>query len=459
MTQYLTIWDLILTPIYLLVLSAIAKKMRDKRYPVGHPLRKYFMPGLYVKFGGAIFIALIYAYYYKGGDTFNFFYHTKVINSSLDDSFSTWFKLITRADVVKNPEIYNYAAKMEWYSDPSSYTVAVIAAILGLFTATSYLPTALLFAFLSFTGVWAMYKTFVNIYPRLPKELAIAFLFIPSTFVWGSAIFKDTLCLFGLGWLCYAAFRIFLNRDYSIKNIFLLLFSFYLLSIIKLYILISFLPALGLWILLTYSSKIKSTGARWMINIAFILFITGSFFFLAEKFSEELNKYSLDRIAQTAATTRDWLSYVTEYDQGSGYDLGEFEPTLEGMLSKFPQAVVVTLFRPFIWEVRKVIVALSAIEAVIFLYFFIRVLFKKGFKFFGSIAKDPTLTFFIVFTLIFAFSVGISTYNFGALSRYKIPCLPFFAALLVVLLQSSQSGVAKKITVKRQNLQKAPTSI
>ena len=30
-----------------------------------HALRKYFMPGLYVKFGGAIFIGLIYAYYYK----------------------------------------------------------------------------------------------------------------------------------------------------------------------------------------------------------------------------------------------------------------------------------------------------------------------------------------------------------------------------------------------------------
>src|SRR5687767_5329875 len=103
MQSHLTFWDFILAPVFILVLSAIAKKQRDKRYPVGHPLRPYFMKGLYLKFIGALFIALVYEYYYGGGDTYHFFYHAKVINSSLDDSFSTWFKLITRQPVVENP--------------------------------------------------------------------------------------------------------------------------------------------------------------------------------------------------------------------------------------------------------------------------------------------------------------------------------------------------------------------
>jgi hypothetical protein len=42
--------------------------------------------------------------------------------------------------------------------------------------------------------------------------------------------------------------------------------------------------------------------------------------------------------------------------------------------------------------------------------------------------------FFLVVSLIFAFAVGISSYNFGALSRYKIPCLPFYAAFVLVIL-------------------------
>ncbi|MGZ3849548.1 MAG: hypothetical protein ACXVKI_10430, partial [Flavisolibacter sp.] len=257
--QYLTIWDLVLTPIYLLILVAIAKNQRDKRYPVGHPLRKYYLSGLYVKFAGAIFIALVYQFYYEGGDTFNYFHHSQVINSSLDNSFGTWLDLILHKSPDLHPQLYRYTSQLEWYDDPSSYMVAVLGAIFGLLCGTSYLPIAVLFAYFSFTGIWAMYRTFTNLYPTLHKPLAVAFLFIPSTFVWGSALFKDTVCMFGLGWMVYTTFRIFVNRDFSLKNLFMLVLSFYLVAVIKLYILLAFLPALSLWLLLTYSHKIQSS--------------------------------------------------------------------------------------------------------------------------------------------------------------------------------------------------------
>ena len=441
--QYLTIWDLILTPIYLIVLIAIARRQREKLYPEGHPLRQYFLPGLYVKLGGAIFIGLIYQFYYGGGDTFHFFYHSKVINSSLDDSLSTWAKLLTRQPVEGNPEIYPFVSVMEWYKDPSSYTVAAFGALFGLLNGTSYIPIALLFAYFSFTGVWAMYRTFVNIYPTLHKYLAIAFLFIPSTFVWGSGVFKDTICMFGLGWMTYAVFRIFINRDFSIRNILMLVLSFYLIAVVKVYILLAFLPALSLWLLLTYSHKIPSAAARWVVSLLFIGIAFVGFLFFSQIFAKELGRYSLEHVANTAAATRGWISYVSETQEGSSYDLGEFEPTMAGMLSKFPQAVVVTLFRPFPWEAAKVIIALSALEALVFLYFTLRVVVTKS-KNLKAVFKDPNLIFFLVFSLIFAFAVGISSYNFGTLSRYKIPCLPFYSAFLVILWKYNESNISQQ---------------
>jgi hypothetical protein len=268
----------------------------------------------------------------------------------------------------------------------------------------------------------------------------VAFLFIPSTFVWGSAIFKDTVCMFGLGWMTYAVFRLFINRDFSVRNIALLALSFYLIALIKLYILIAFLPALAIWMLHSYSNKIKIAGLRWMVSIAFAGICVLGFFYFTKVFADEMKRYSLEEIAQTAATTRGWISYVSAKEEGSSYDLGEFDPTIGGMLRKFPQAVVVTLFRPFLWEVRKPIVLLSALEGFIFLYFAIQVFWRRGiFKTFGLISKDPNLLFFLVFSFIFAFAVGISSYNFGALSRYKIPCMPFFAAFLTVILNYRES--------------------
>jgi hypothetical protein len=431
--QYLTIWDLVLTPVYIVILVFIAKRYRDTHYPHGHPLRKYFLQGLLLKFGGAIFVGLVYQYYYGTGDTYEFFSHAKIINSSLDDSPTMWGKIMMRLPATVDPYIYKYSAQLSWYNDPPSYTIAVITAFFGLFNGTSYLPIALLFAFFSYTGIWAMYRTFVSIYPTLHKQLAYAFLFIPSTFVWGSGVFKDTVCMFGLGWMVYTSFRIFFYRDFSFKNLFLLVFSFYLVAVVKIYILMAFLPALALWLLLNYSHKIKIAAIRVLVNLLFVVFSIAGFFFVSNQFAQELNRYSLEDIATTSAVTRGWIQYASG-EEGSAYDLGKFDPTILGMATKLPAAIAVTLYRPFVWEAKKPIVLLSALEALLFLGFTLYVLFKVGLSTaVKKIFSDPTVLFCFVFTIIFAFAVGISSYNFGALSRYKIPCLPFYAALLIIV--------------------------
>jgi hypothetical protein len=439
--QYLTIWDLVLTPVYLLVLIAIAKKRRDKQYPVGHPLRKYYLPGLYAKFGGAIFIGLLYQYYYGGGDTFNFFTHARIINSALNDSFSTWLKLILHTPTDKAPEIYSYVSQMYWYNSPNDYAVGVITAIMGLFTFTTYLPTALLFAFFTFSGIWAMYTTFVQLYPKLSRPLAFAFLFIPSTVVWGSGIFKDTICMFGLGWMTYATFRLFINKDLSVKNFFFIAFSFYLVALVKLYILLAFLPALLLWLLLNYSRRIQTIATRWLVNLLFIGLTVASSIFFMQRYAEDLNKYSIEKLVRTAEVTRNWTNYAAG-DEGSVYNIGNIDGTLSGMISLFPQAVVVTLFRPFPWEAKKIIIAFSALEALALLYFTLQ-LFTKRSKPLKLLVKDPNLLFCLVFVLIFAFAVGASSGNFGALSRYKIPCLPFFGALLAIMLGKEKTKTTR----------------
>lgn len=455
MVQNLTLWDFIVAPVFILILSVIARKQRDKRYPVGHVLRQYYMKGLYVKFAGAILIGLIYEYYYGGGDTFNYFHHTQTINSAFGESVTTWLKLLFKADPISNPDVYPYAIRMEWYTDPASYTVGAIAAAFGILCGTLYLPIAILFAYFSFTGIWAMYRTFVNIYPKLHKELAVAFLFIPSTFVWGSAVFKDTICMFGLGWLIYTTFRVFVNKDFTIKNLALLALSFYLIYKVKIYILMAFLPALSIWILTIYSVKIKNAPVRLLMRIGFVALTIAGFFFFSQLFANELKRYSLEKIAFTASETRQWLSYSSG-DEGSSYDLGEFDPSITGMLKKFPQAVVVTLFRPFPWEAKKVIVLLSALEALTIVYFTIQAFRRRGvFPTFKIIAKDPNILFCLIFALIFAFAVGISSYNFGALSRYKIPCLPFYGAFLVILMYDGKKGVTQ-VNTQLKSAKKLP---
>src|SRR5206468_2117248 len=123
--------------------------------------------------------------------------------------------------------------------------------------------------------------------------------FTPSVFVWGSAIFKDTICMFALGWLTYSTFRIFINRDLSPKNLLLTASCFVLLFKVKAYILLAFVPGLSLWLLLTYSKRIRMIAVRWMVNLGFIAFTVSSFLFFTKMFADDLNRYSLDNLLKT----------------------------------------------------------------------------------------------------------------------------------------------------------------
>ena len=430
----LSFLNFLLLPIFLAIIYAVAYRFRNKHYKKNHPWRKYFIPALTLKIFGAIFIGLIFSLYYGGGDSYQFFLHSRIINSALDESFIKWLNLLLHIPSVDNGEYLNYISQMEWYGDPASYTVASIAAFVSVFTLNTYLPAAVIFAAISFTGIWALFRTFAKLYPHLLHSVAIAILFIPSVFVWGSGIFKDTVCLFGLGWLTYGVFRFLIQKDFSARNIFLAIMSFWLIAAVKLYILMGFIPALFMWVLFTYSQKIKNIQVRLTMKVLMISLSLAATVFFLQQFSSSLGKYSIDNITETSRITRDWILYMSKTDEGSGYDLGEFAPNIGGMLSKFPAAVNVTLFRPYIWESKKPIVLLSAIEALLFLFISLKVFVVVGLKqVWKTIAKDPTIQFCLIFSIIFAFAVGISSYNFGALSRYKIPCLPFYAMAIILI--------------------------
>ena len=77
---------------------------------------------------------------------------------------------------------------------------------------------------------------------------------------------------------------------------------------------------------------------------------------------------------------------------------------------------------------------ISAIENAFLLLLTFRVFFRLGpFRFFKTIFSSPLLIFSFIFVIFFSFSVGLSTANFGALVRYKIPSIPFFMCLLMIL--------------------------
>lgn len=435
--------DLIIAPLTLFVLLLVGYLIRE--VSASKETKKYFFPALLLKMIGAIGVGLVYQFYYGGGDTFSYYTHgASHIVDAFYENFLAGLKLLT-ANGEFDPETYKYSSKIWMYRDQTSYFIVRIAAIFGVLTYNTYSSVALFFAFFSFWGLWLMYQSFYKIYPELKTGFAIAIFFVPTVFFWGSGILKDTVTLGATGFLIYAFIQLFFERRNIVWNILLLGVSVYVIISVKLYIFLSLMPALILWFFLYKIGRIQSAAARAVI--APILLVVGSFlaYYVALKAGEDNKRYALDQIAETAQVTAYDIRYWTGKDAGSGYSLGELDGTFASMVKLAPQAVNVALFRPYIWEVNNPLMLLSALEALFLLGLTIRIFYRNKLIHIGQSIRSPIILFCLGFAIIFAFGVGISTYNFGTLSRYRIVMVPFFLMALFLLDFHAQSKKAEKI--------------
>ena len=349
--------------------------------------------------------------------------------------FSGWINLIFGGDVTG---LYEYNSRISFYGDPGSYFIVRIAALFDLITFSSYSATAILFAVVSFVGMWFFFKAFYEQFPHLHKWIALPAFFIPSVFFWGSGLLKDTITLAGVGAMTFTMKRMLIDKKFQVSSILLFLISAYVIFSIKKYILLCFLPAAILWVYFSNLSRLPSLALRIILLPFIVLIIIGAGYWAVLKVGQNDERYSLSKIPETARITAYDIAFQTGRGAGSTYSLGELDGTFGNMISKTPQAINVALFRPYLWEIRNPLMALSALESFTIFLFTLYVLIIRRNVFFRMIT-DPNIIFCLVFCLTFAFAVGISTYNFGTLSRYRIPLLPFYVMALGLMFDYSKS--------------------
>ncbi len=427
----MTSQDFIVTPIILLLLYGVAFLFRGSA--TDSITRRYFIPALTVRFVGAIALGMVYQFYYGGGDTFNFYNGgAKWIWRAFTDSPILGLKMIFTNHANPDIDLFRYWDNIWYKRDAASYFVARIAGFFDLFTFHTYSATACCFAFFSFIGLWAMFMSFYRAFPPIHQRLAIAILFVPSVFFWGSGLLKDTLTIGALGWANYALLNIFEFRRRILFSVIILIFTSWLIISLKIYILLSLIAAVSVWLFYRYTASIDNPVIKVMAMPVLLLVALGTGYLALDQISSIDSRYALDNIAKTAQIT----AYDIRYGWGarlgtnSGYTLGELDGSFGSLLRVAPQAVAVSLFRPFLWEVRNPLMLISALESLIITFLTLRLLIQGRFK---RLTQAPVLILCLTFAIIFAFAVGVSTYNFGTLARYKIPLLPYYFTMLAVL--------------------------
>ncbi len=452
--------DFYLAPFILMFIYGIAIFIRNKYYAES-PLKKYFIPGLSVKLLGAFCSALIYWYYYGGGDTIHYFLRTKSVYDNVFQHNVIMFLRVIFADTsVYNPDISGYLRSVRAW-DTSMFMVLRFSFFLSMFTSCTYLGIAFLFAALSFSGVWKLFETFSDINPALTKEFATACLFIPSVFFWGSGLFKDTLAIGFVGWFTYAIYMVFIKRKKILLNVIIMIAAFSILYTIKAYIIMAFLPSLLFWIFFKYRDNIKNDFIRKIMTPLIIVVSFGGAYIAINQMGGEGGFWSVGQMTTRAKDMQWWHTEVKKlYGEGGGgsfYSIGTGDFSIGNIIKSFPLAVNVTFFRPYPWEARNPVMILSAIESLALFIFTFKLIFNVGLSAIFRISiVNPEVFFALLFSIIFAFAVGFTSFNFGALVRYKIPCIPFF---LMALFMIRHYANVKKPIEKEQTISQTPNSI
>ena len=437
--------DLVATPFFAALIFFLGRRIQQQRIQE-NPLYKYYSRGLLIKLAAGFLVCLVYIFYYGGGDTIGYFQSARLVSRMFFVNPGVYFSVLGGNLSHDNLSVfyYNDLCCPDYWRDPQSFTVVRFASPFMFISGFNFFVATFFFGWVSYGGIFRLFLLFNELFQGLEKKFTISVLYMPSVLFWGSAILKDTLTFSAACWMTWSIYKVFIKPERRGFHLMTLIIAAYIIISIKPYIFVAILPGATIWIIFERIAKVQNSFIRVLIAPAIMVIGIGLSTFLISSFSSSLGDYgTVDKAINKAVVTKNDLTREA-YGQNS-FDIGELDGSVGSLLSKFPVAIVAGLFRPFLWDVSNPIMLISALENTFMILLTLRVLMLLGPGMFLRIFSNPVLIFCFVFSIFFAFALGITTANFGALVRYKIPAIPFFLSMLYILeYQAKQSRLTAR---------------
>jgi hypothetical protein len=292
----------------------------------------------------------------------------------------------------------------------------------------------------AYFGQVALYEALKHEFPQyLHRRLLIAAMLVPSVIFWSSALLKEAVVTVGLGHAVLGMVRTL--RGASKGSIIRLLLGALPIAMTKPYILFGFVLAGAIWI---YAETSRARPGGFKAGYVLLALVVGmvGLMGLGNLFPE----YAMSGVMDRAVTQRALSAQVegsSNFGEESGPDVTPEDMPFSTQVAYAPMAILTAIFRPSLLDARSPQVAANAIETTILLFLTLRALRRRGIgPSWSTVATSPMLMFALVFSLILALGVGLSTSNFGTLSRYRMPLVSFFWALVLVLDVKNKSDTA-----------------
>lgn len=457
-----------------------------RRTEFGIP-RWAFVLAFSVKIGSGFFLTYIYSSHYTDrstADIFKYYDDAKIMHKALSEKPADYFSMLSG---VGNDNLYydtTYYAKMNhWYkrNDFGNYndnhTIIRLNALIMPLSFGSFHVHTVFMCFISFLGLFALYKFFLSLFKTKAFLIYLVVFFIPSVVFWGSGVLKEGLLLFSVGLLLLSFYELFIIKRISFKYGLLFFVSMFLLLINKNYLLLVLIPPLlAYYIALRFDIKRVFLFFALFHAMLFVLFYVGikvgldkkpialivqkqkdfinlskgGIFLLSNEYlvrlePEDTNaiaNYKVDSVKLLPNSTYlswrlnnfdDTLGVIPNAEQisfkvisklpraGSLLQEKPIATTWSAFISFAPQSIYNSLLQPSIFKSGSFVERIASIENIALILF---VLFCFVFGDYKNCNKS--FLYFSVFSVLILFLiVGYTTPVAGAIVRYKMPALPF----------------------------------
>ena len=294
-----------------------------------------------------------------------------------------------------------------------------VTGLLYIVTRPTLLGGFIVFAWLSFLGLFFFYKAVVVGFPAANhRRYAYLVFFLPSMLYWPSSIGKEAWICFGLGLASYGIALITRHHPlgYPLAGLGLLATAgprphITVLCVVSL--MLAFVLRRRSWRDSTLGPVGKVVGIVVLMAVGVAVVSKAASFF-------EVDSVSGDSVTEV-------LDYAGKQ---SGQGGSEFEAVRPKSPSEFPSAVLAVLFRPWPWEASSSQALIASAEGTVLLVLgaaSVKQLMRLPKYLFQVPYVAYALTYTVMFVIAFS-SIG----NFGILTRQRTQVLPLVLVLLVL---------------------------
>jgi hypothetical protein len=356
-------------------------------------------------------IGLYYSNVAQMSDTWGYHYNSLIEYQLLGKDPHAYFTNLFQNNYEHGFDRF-FSGTNSYWNDLKANSFVKFLSLLDIFSFGNYYVNVIFYSFISMFGPIALYRVMTDVFPGKKIQVLVASFLVPSFIYWTSGIHKDGLVFTGLAVVAFNVYFGLKEKRFGVKRILLILAGLLIMLALRNFLIVVIVPALLAWF-------ISQKFPKYSIAIFAGLYI----FFGIAFFTMRYISPKFDFPDAVVEKQKEFL----KLQGGSAVPIRKLEPTAASFLANAPQALNLSIIRPYPSDVRHLLSLAAATEINFLLFLFVLLLIFRT----DGIRSRVFLYFSLFFSFTLLLSIGYTVNFLGAIVRYRSIVLPFLVVPLV----------------------------